>query len=137
MRHFIFYKGLTLIAILAFLFSACHESIENKAKRLAAEYTRKYCPTAPYNQTITDSVVFDTDTRTYKTYITFTGTLDDTANIKQIKPELYEIMRKSIRDDISFKAFRAAKFNFNYTCRSQKHKGQVLLKLDFLPKDYQ
>ena len=59
---------LSLIPLLLSLLMSCQESMEDKAARAAADYTRKYCPTPVINYTRTDSVSFNKSTRTY-TYI--------------------------------------------------------------------
>lgn len=118
------------------LLSSCQESIEERAEREAREYTLKYCPTPPQNDVITDSLVYHSGTRTYSSYMTFTGQLDDEGLISDNGKEITENMLKMVRSTAGLQAYRDAGFSFEYVCRSQKTPGKMLLHLTFTQKDY-
>ena len=75
----------------AILLCSCHESIEKRAQREAREYTEKNCPTPVLNYMRTDSVVFETSTRTYHYYLSVMNDLDDA--------KIFELNRKLIVDN--------------------------------------
>ena len=129
-------KGIMLL-LAAFLFGACHESLQDRAEREAKEYTRKNCPTPVNNFQRTDSISFDRSTNTYHYYCSFTGKLDDKAVIEKIRGELHDGLRKGIRESTSLKAYKEAGFSFTYTCRSAKDPRKVLYKETFTARDYQ
>lgn len=118
------------------MLSSCQESIEERAEREAREYTLKYCPTPPQNDVITDSIVYHSATRTYSTYMTFTGKLDDAEIISAHDSEISEKMLQMVRSNTGIRAYKDAGFSFEYVCRSQKEKDKTLLHITFTQKDY-
>lgn len=129
-------KKIILFALFAFVQTACHESLEDRAAREAKEYTEKYCPTPVNNFTRTDSVVFDKATRTYHYYCTLMGRVDDAEIINKNKSKINEGLRQSIVESTSIKAYKEAGFHFTYTCRSQKNPQLVLFESTYTKKDY-
>ena len=117
--------------------TACHESLEDRAAREAAEYTAKYCPTPVSNYTRTDSVLFYKATRTYTYYCTLTDKMDDPSIINQYRQVLHDQILASIRQSTNIKAYKDAGFIFCYICHSQKNPRQVLYTDKFPPKEYQ
>src|SRR3712207_8347171 len=87
-------KKTILFALLACSLTACHESLEDRAAREAREYTEKYCPTPYVNNTRTDSVAFDTASKTYTYYCSLNGQADSKQFIEQYRKR---IDRKSTR----------------------------------------
>lgn len=131
-------KFLTIAAfVLAiFIWTACQKSIEERAFRDAQEYTRKFCPTPPENDVITDSIVFDKASRTQIYYMTFTGPIDNSQSISENKDKLRGLLLETILNNTSLKAYKEAGFNFRYVCRSQKESGKILLDIEYTKKDY-
>ncbi|MCM1079332.1 MAG: hypothetical protein NC344_08215 [Bacteroidales bacterium] len=123
------------LALCAFL-SSCQESIEQRAEREAREYTQKYCPTPPQNDVITDSIVYHSATRTYSTYMTFTGKLDDAGIMAEHESEISENMLRMVRSNSGILPYKKAGFSFEYVCRSQREPEKMLLHVTFTEKDY-
>ena len=87
----------------AILLCSCHESIEKRAQREAREYTEKNCPTPVLNYMRTDSVVFETSTRTYHYYLSVMNDLDDA--------KIFELNRKLIVDNFMKQVHRCVHTN--------------------------
>lgn len=122
---------LSIIPLLLSLLMSCQESMEDKAARAAADYTRKYCPTPVINYTRTDSVSFNKSTRTYTYYCTFSGPLDDPSVIATHREQLIQLLTSSVRESTHMKPYVEAGFRFQYVCRSEKSPREVLLQLGF------
>lgn len=129
-------KPVLTTLLFALSLSSCHESLEKRAEREAREFTEKNCPTPPQNDAITDSLVFDVVTRTHKTYLTFTGQIDNPEAIKEHEEDIRKELLNTIRQNTSMKAYKDAGFNFEYICRSEKE-GKIVLHLKYSEKDYQ
>ncbi len=123
-----------LISILAFsalFLSSCQETMEERAAREAKNYTRKYCPTPFVNYVRTDSVTFDTRTRTYTYHCTFSGVLDDAEAIETHRSKIEDMLRSSVRGSTSMKPYVEAGFHFIYLCRSESNPKEILVKTVF------
>ena len=114
-------------------FTSCHESLEDKAAREAAEFTRKNCPVAINEYTVNDSMVYEKDTRTIHYYYTMNGKADTTAINMQLAKEG---LIKGIKNATSLRPYKEDGFNFAYTYFSAKHKGKKLIEVTITPKDY-
>ena len=114
-------------------FVACHESLEEKAAREAAEFTRKNCPVAVSENIVNDSMVYEKNTRTIHYYYTINGNADTTAiNIQQAR----DMLIKGVKDATALRPYKEAGFNFAYTYFSAKNKGKKLIEVPITPKDY-
>lgn len=122
-----------IVFLFAALFTACHESLEEKAAREAKEFTRRNCPMPVSEYIVNDSMTFDENTRTIHYYYTIKGAADTTAiDNGNARAELL----KGVKDATSIRAYKENGFNFAYTYYSQKNKGKVLLDVRITPKDY-
>ena len=124
----LFYIIITLAVVLV---SSCQESLEDKAARDAAEYTRKYCPTPVINYTRTDSVSFNKTTHVYTYYCTFSGIMDNKNIISQHRTEITQMLAKAIKESTNLKPYVQAGFKFRYICRSERNTKNVLLQIQF------
>lgn len=122
---------LSLFALTALTATACQESLEEKASRDAKEYTRKHCPTPFINSTRTDSVTFDSATRTYTYHCTFKDILDNQEVINQNKAAISQGLTQSMLESTNMKPYVQAGFHFQYVCRSSKDPKNVLLTVKF------
>lgn len=127
---------LTLILAAAALLGGCHESIEKRAQREAREYTERYCPTPVQNYTRTDSVAFDTGTKTYHYYCSVVNELDNKATFDLNEAKITTALLQNIRENPSFRTYKKAGFAFAWTIRSDKDKRTVYYNKVFAPKDY-
>ena len=127
-------KKYWIIAIFAFMFSACQESLEDKCERDSKEYTRKHCPTAIDDYTIIDSLTFDRATHTIHYYYRLTGVADEEQAIKDI--DAVGTLKQSLKNSTSVKTYKDNKYRFAYTYRSNKDPKKILLEVVFTDKDY-
>ena len=117
----------------ALMMASCHESLEERAARESAEYTRKNCPAPVSEYIINDSIVYEKATRTIHYYYTITGLADTSAvNWNTVKAELI----RGVKGSTELRAYKAEGFNFAYTYFSSKHKGRKLIDVRLTPKDY-
>ena len=124
-------RKLLLFALLALAMTACKDSIDDRAEKEAQDYTNRYCPTPVYNNTYTDSLVYDRTTRTFIYYTKLTGDLDNDSIIDANKKELQEGLRQSIRESTALKLYKDAGIGFKYVIRSDKNPGHVFLEASF------
>lgn len=127
-------KKYWIMAIIAFLFSACQESLEDRAERDAKDYTRKNCPTAIDDYTIIDSLTFERDTRTIHYYYRLTGVADEEETLKRI--DAVNLLKSSLKNSTLVKTYKDASFRFAYTYHSGQDPKKVLLDVVFTDKDY-
>ena len=130
-KHYAF--PLALLATLA----ACHESLEDRAAREAAEYTKKNCPTPVVQQTRTDSLTFDKATRTIGYWYTLCGSADNAEQINTQQEKLRGILLDGLKGSTQLKIYKDAGFNVRYVYHSEKDPKTVLLDYTFSRKDYQ
>lgn len=126
-------KKVFLIVAAAALTTACHESLEDRAERECREQTEKYCPMPVTEYVVSDSMMFERDTKTFHYYYSLRGIADTTA-IPEAAAR--EEMLEGLRNSTNLNAYKEAGFNFKYTYFSTKHPGQKLIDLTFTPKDY-
>ncbi len=126
-------KKIYIIVLAAITLCSCHESIEERAAREMAEFTRKNCPAPVSEGIVNDSVVFEKSTLTVNYYYSLTGRLD-TAAIN--KDQIHEELKKLVQDAPSLRAYKDAGFNFSYIYHSTKNKGKVLVEITIRPEDY-
>lgn len=126
-------KKYLLFTLSLLTFTACHESLEERAAREAAEFTRKNCPAAVSEYIVNDSMTYDKDTRTIHYYYTIKGKADTTAiDWSQARPELI----KGVKTATNLRIYKDNDFNFAYTYYSSKNKGKTLIDVRITPKDY-
>ena len=131
------YKHLLLIVSTLFLAACGHESLEDRASRDSSEFTEKYCPTPVSNNTRTDSVVFDKQTRTYTYYCSFSDMFDDSDVINRFHSKIRDGLSQGIIDNTNLKVYKDAGFNFEYVCHSTREPKKILFRAVFTKKDYQ
>lgn len=133
-------RGLTVLLLycllLPSLFTACHKNIRQRAAEEAREYTRKYCPTPVYNNTRTDSTVFNIETDEYIYYCTLTGTVDNQDFVNQHHDELRLSIAQAIRNEVKLLKYKQAGFAFRYICRSAQSPEKILFDETFTKEDY-
>ena len=127
-------KKYWIIAIIALMFTACQESLEDKCERDSKECTRKHCPTAIGDNTIIDSLTFDRATHTIHYYYRLTGVADEEKAIKDI--DAVGTLKKSLKNSTSVQTYKDNKYRFAYTYRSNKDPKTILFEVGFTYKDY-
>lgn len=128
-------KGIILLVGVAML-TACHESLEERAEREAKEFTEKNCPTPVRENTRTDSLTYDKESRTIGYWYTLCGQADNAEAIEADKEKLVGILRNELKASTQMKAYKDAGFRIRYVYHSEKNPQQVLLDVVFSEKDY-
>ena len=127
-------KKYWLLAVVALLFTACQESLEDRCERDAKEYTRKHCPTAIDQNTMIDSLTFDRASHTIHYYYKLTGAADEEEMLKQI--DAVNELKQGLKNSTAVKVYKDAKYRFAYTYRSSKDPNKILLEVTLTPEDY-
>ena len=128
-------KGIILLAGIILL-TACHESLEERAAREAKEFTQKNCPTPVRDNTRTDSLTYDADTRTISYWYTLCGPADNAEIIKEKKATLTNTLLEGVKGSMQLKAYKDEGFNIRYVYHSEKEPQKTLLDVTFTEKDY-
>lgn len=128
-------KGIILLVGVAML-TACHESLEERAEREAKEFTEKNCPTPVRENTRTDNLTYDKESRTIGYWYTLCGQADNAEAIEADKEKLVGILRNELKASTQMKAYKDAGFGIRYVYHSEKNPQQVLLDVVFSEKDY-
>lgn len=116
--------------------TSCHRTtLEDRAEKIAQEYTERYCPTPAQDMTITDSISFTRATKTFNYYYTLTDKADNSEAIDKLKGKISNSLITSLKENTSLKSFKEASYNFHYIYRSKKS-GQILYEYTITPKDY-
>lgn len=131
MKTLLFYA-----AACALLLSGCHESLEKRAQREAREFTEKYCPTPVQNYMRTDSVVFDTETKTYNYYCSVVNELDDRDVFNANRDKIVASFEQILNENTSFRVYKREGFNFAWTLRSAREPGVMYCHKVFTAKEY-
>ena len=124
-------KKILIYLISAIAFTACSESLEDRAARDAKEYTEKYCPTPYVNDSRTDSASFDKQTRVYTYYMTLRNKADNEQIISEHRKELREVQKQSIDNNPGLKQYKDKHFSFRIIYHSASQPGKVLLDETF------
>ena len=127
-------KKLFVFALAIFTFTACQETLEEKAANEAALYTKKNCPSQIAENIIIDSLVFETATHTLHYYYTLTGIADSVGLLNQ--NEARSSLLKELKNTTSMAGYKEAGFQFAYSYRSQKNPKTILFEAVFTQKDY-
>jgi len=122
---------ISILMITALSFTACQESMEQRAEREAKNFTHKFCPTPFVNNIRTDSVTFNKTKLLYTYHCTFNGILDNQDVIDANKQKILDVLRNSIRESTSMKPYIEAGFHFRYICHSDSTPEKTLIQADF------
>ena len=76
-------KKTFLLTLIAVLFAACQESLEERCAKEVSLYNKKNCPAKLSENIFMDSVAFEPSTHTISYYYTLTGVADTTLTEKQ------------------------------------------------------
>lgn len=129
-------RRIALLVVPLVALCACHhETLEDKAQKIADDYTERYCPTPEQDMTITDSITFDRAALTFNYYYTLTDRADDAKAISMVSGKIRSTMLQQLKDNTSMKVFKDAAYRFHYIYRSKKT-GDVLFETYFTQKDY-
>ena len=127
-------KNLITFALAVIVFTACQESLEEKAAQEAKMYTQKNCPAMIGENLRMDSLTFEISTRTLHYYYTLSGIADSVGLLDE------ETARGSLLNELknttSMMVYKEAGYRFAYTYHSQKNPKKILFDMVFSEKDY-
>jgi len=136
-------KKILSTSIIGLLFAATlpsscnHESLEDRALRMAKEYTANYCPTPITNSQRTDSMGFDKSSHTLIYYCSLFDTVDDANVINKYHKTLRTGLLNGIKSSPELKVYKDAGYSFTYIIHSGKNPAQTLFTATFTPQEYQ
>lgn len=122
------------ILMMTTLLASCQETLEERAARESRDYTEKHCPAPVAYQVTMDSMTFDKVSHTFGYYYSLSGTLDDSAYIKQNNPR--DMLLQQVKNSTNLKMYKDAEYGFRYVYMSTKNKA-TLFDVTFKQKDYQ
>lgn len=128
--------GLSTVSLSFSLTSCHHDSLEDKAEKMAVDYTERYCPTPEHSFQITDSVTFDRDSHTFGYHYTLTGKADNRDIIEKSVKDIKTVLLSQLRQNTDVKIFKDAGYSFHYVYRSKKT-GKKLFEETITEKEYQ
>ena len=119
-------KRFCFFAIIALIFAACHENIEQRASREAKDYTERFCPTPVVNNTRTDSVASDHERRGFIYYCSFLNDYDNEATINAARQGLHDALKETLSGNPELKTYIDEGFSFTYVVRSASNPDKTL-----------
>ncbi len=125
----------TLVLAMATLAACHHETLEDKAEKMARDYTERYCPTPMKNMQRTDSIVFDRNTHTFCYYYLVSGAADNKEVLDSMRPQLREALIKDLVGNVGNKVYKEAGYSYRYVFFSETTK-QLLYEEELTEKDY-
>ena len=129
-------KKILIIFCSVLLLTSCHHiTLEEKASKLAEDYTTRSCPTPVIDSQRTDSVTFNPQTLTFNYYYTLFDKADNVEIIVKAKKKITSTLISQLRENTTMKSYKDAAYNFHYVYRSNKT-GDVLYERVFTKKDY-
>ncbi len=120
------YLIITVILTTLTIFSACQETIEERAQREVNEFTQKNCPTPIINNSRIDSLTFDEKTRTIVYYRTLFNEADNKREIEENKDVLKAALLEEFRTSTSMRLYIDANFNFRLIYYSAKNPKDII-----------
>ena len=128
-------KFIILLSTAMLCLSSCQESLEERAAKEAATYTKKNCPQVMSDMLDMDSMTFDKSTHTFGYHYTMKNGLD---NEEVMRPEaMRQELLEGIKNMTSARAYMDEGYRFRYVYRSQQNPGKILFETLFTEKDYQ
>ena len=127
-------KKLFVFALMALTFSACQESLDERAAREAKMYTKKNCPARISETVVMDSMTFEADTRTLHYYYTLTG-MADSLGVED-RDEARSRLLAELKNSTALASFKEEGFRFAYTYHSQRSPQTVHFETVFKKGDY-
>ena len=107
-----------------------------RCRREAKEYTERECPRLEHQYIIMDSMTFADNPPEFIYHYRITGEFDQPEVLTPvILEEFQEQMKKSLRENITLKAYKERNIIFTYRYRSERT-DSLLLEASFGPEDY-
>lgn len=123
--------SLFIILIFISLTTSCQESLEERCARELREHTVKNCPAKIDENTVQDSVVYESPTRTIHYYYTIKGLENLSTSTSKVRLALLT----ELKNTTALRAYKNDGFNFKYTYRSAST-GKIIICEYFTKEDY-
>lgn len=127
MKHFY----ITLISL--FFLISCAETLEERAKREADEFTKKNCP-APLSRDLTvDSMTFDPSDHLFTYYYSLSPKVDCT-NIN--KGDTEQQLLRQLKNQVTLRKYKEVGYSFRYVYYPLVNPKEHVIDVTFHEKDY-
>ena len=127
-------KKYWILAIIAYMLTACQESLEDRCARESKEYTKKNCPVKIDNNTTLDSLTYERETHTLHYYYKLTGFADQEGVLEKV--DAVTVLKNELKNTTTLRVYKENKYRFAYTYRSEKDPSKIMLEVVFTDKDY-
>ena len=125
------------MATIMLLFTACQETLEERAAREAREVTEGKCPMPVGSNMYLDSIVFNIPNHTQTQYFRFIGDTDnDSVVIAFQQNDIRGTLVKELKNTPNYKSLMEHGVNFRYIYRSTKNPEKVYLDVTLTKEDY-
>ncbi len=123
-----------VVVISAGILASCSESMEEKAKREADEFTEKNCPVPLSRELTIDSLTFNVESKTF----TYYQSLSPKYPIEDLNVELTsQALLSSLKNDPSKIRYKEAGYAFRYVYYPLTDPSNTVIDVRFTKKDYQ
>ncbi len=127
-------KKLVLLLTPFLLFTACQESLEERAARVLQEYSDKNCPMQLSESIVMDSCAFETESHTLHYYYSLMGQMDNDSTLDKTK--MREMLVGALKNETSTRVYKEAGYSFKYTYFSQSKPGTLIFETTMTKEDY-
>ncbi len=118
------------------MFTACQESLEERAAREAREVTENKCPMPVGDNMMLDSIVFDIPTLTQSQYFRFIGDNDNDSVVYALQ-DAKRILVAELKSTPTYRSLMNKGVSFRYVYRSNKNPEKTYLDITLTKEDYQ
>ena len=125
-----------LLLAAAVMFTACQESLEERAAREAREVTENKCPMPVGDNMMLDSIVFDIPTLTQSQYFRFIGDNDNDSVVYALQ-DAKRILVAELKSTPTYRSLMNKGVSFRYVYRSNKNPEKTYLDITLTKEDYQ
>jgi hypothetical protein len=129
-------KKTFLLLAAAVMFTACQESLEERAAREAREVTEDKCPMPVGDNMMLDSIVFDIPTLTQSQYFRFIGDNDNDSVVYALQ-DAKRILVAELKSTPTYRSLMNKGVSFRYVYRSNKNPEKTYLDITLTKEDYQ
>jgi hypothetical protein len=129
-------KKTFLLLAAAVMFTACQESLEERAAREAREVTENKCPMPVGDNMMLDSIVFDIPTLTQSQYFRFIGDNDNDSVVYALQ-DAKRILVAELKSTPTYRSLMNKGVSFRYVYRSNKNPEKTYLDITLTKEDYQ
>ncbi len=122
------------VASSVILMASCSESMEEKAKREADEFTQKNCPVPVSREVTIDSLKFHVESKTFIYY----QSVSPKYPIEDLNVEMtHQALLTNLKNDPSKIRYKEAGYAFRYIYYPLTDPSNTIIDVRFTQKDYQ